>query len=248
MSCDLFIRSYFRDFDWLVYCLAAIERFGSGFGVVVVAPQSSWAWLKKKVAFRPGVRFEVCQDYRDDYLGQQVTKLYADQYSDADWICHVDSDVLFTRPFTVDDLLVAGKARVLIRPVALLGRHKPWLQPTEAFLGEPVAFDYMQQPPFTFPRDLYAQVRRFCLARHGVELANYMLTRPPRGFSEFNALGAFAYRYHPEEFHWVDLSCHDPGPPLCRWYWSREGITPETREEIETILSQPAVVSADRTG
>lgn len=237
MRCDLLIRSYFRDLDWLACCLAAIDRFAAGVEVQVVVPRSSWDWLQKKIGPRPGVRFVFCPDYRDDYLGQQVTKLYADRFTRAGWVCHIDSDCLFTRPFRPEDLLAAGKAPIYIRPVSELGRHKPWLGPTEAFLGSPVAYDFMQRPPFVYPRWLYAEVRRFCRERHGMELADYVLSRPPRGFSEFNALGAFAYRYHRARFHWVDLSREDPGEPLVRWYWSRGGISPAIRAEIESLLA-----------
>jgi hypothetical protein len=239
LRCDIFIRSYYKDLDWLAYCLASINRYCAGFhSVVVVVPRSSWSRARKLGSTAGNARFEVCSDYRDDYLGQQATKLYADLFTDADLICHVDSDCIFARPVRPSDLMRGDKIRMLVRPIASLGRHRPWLQPTEEFLGRNVAYDFMQHPPFTFPRQLYAEVRDYALQIHGVDLEGYITTRPPRGFSEFNVLGAYAHERHRERFYWINLSTEDPGEHMCRWYWSWGGLTSEIRQEIEALLSQ----------
>jgi hypothetical protein len=183
-----------------------------------------------------GVRLEICRDYRDDYLGQQVTKLYADEFTAADIICHVDSDVLFDRPVSPADILPGGKPWIVRRPVETLGRHRPWLAPTERFLGRPLAHDFMQQPPFTYPRWLYGELRGLCLERHGIPLDRYVTGCPPRGFSEFNVLGAHAHAAHPAAFTWYDADSAEV-PRLCRWYWSRAGIDARLRRELEAVTA-----------
>ncbi|MGW1171568.1 DUF6492 family protein [Streptomyces sp. NPDC002550] len=182
-----------------------------------------------------GVRLEVCPNYRDDYLGQQVSKLYADDFTDAELICHVDSDVIFTRPTCPADLFVGGRPWVVRRAVASLGRHRPWLASTEAFLGHEAAYDFMQRAPFTYPRWLYPEVRAHAVARHGMQLDRYVISRPPRGFSEFNVLGAYAFAHHHERFTWLDADASGP-PALCRWYWSRAGIDDGMRRELESRI------------
>jgi hypothetical protein len=236
-TCDILIRSYWRDFGWLAYCLASIEKHCHGFrSTIVVVPSSSSARLRRLGDSLSRVRIELCDEYRDDYLGQQVTKLNADALTDADLVCHVDSDCVFVRDVSPLDLLRGGKVRVLMRPTALLGRHRPWHRSTEEFLGWSVAYDFMQHPPFTYPRWLYAHVRRHCVAVHGVALADYVASRPPRGFSEFNVLGAFAYERERDRFSWVDTSREDAGEPSCRWYWSWGGIEPSIRSELDALL------------
>ena len=39
-----------------------------------------------------------CHNYENDYIGQQITKLHADTYSDASVILHLDSDQVFVAP------------------------------------------------------------------------------------------------------------------------------------------------------
>jgi hypothetical protein len=239
LNCDIFIRSYWKDLEWLQLCLASVEKYCRGFrSVVVVLPRSSGAWLRR-CTLAPTPRVEFCRDYRDDYLGQQVTKLLADTFTDADYICHVDSDCIFSRPTTPRDFISDDKPRILTRPCALIEGHRPWQAPTERFLGWSVADDFMQHPPFVYPRWLYPQLREHALTTHGVGIEKYVTAQPPRGFSEFNVLGGFAQRRHRERFVWVDTSVRPPGPTHCRWYWSWGGLDGTTRREIAGILDAP---------
>lgn len=233
MDCALFIRSYWKDLDWLGHCLAAVERYCSDFAeTVVVLPERSGAWARRR-QWPAFARFEVAPDYDDDYLGQQVSKLHADQWTDCGLICHLDSDCLFQRPTRPSDLLVDGRPRIVTRPNAPLGRHYPWRGCTEAFLGMPVELDFMCRPPFVFPRGLYAELRAYCDERHGVPLDRYVLSRPPRGFSEFNALGTYAWHRHRDAFAFVDIEC--AGPACCEWFWSWDGVD-AMRARIGEIL------------
>ncbi|MCW3818989.1 hypothetical protein ONA91_31585 [Micromonospora sp. DR5-3] len=230
-GCAIIIRTYHRDLDWLAYALRSVRRWCHGFTeLIVVTPRFSASRVGR--ALPTGVRLEICPDHRDDYLGQQVSKLYADLYTDAAVLCHLDADMVFQRPVTPADLFTGGRPRIGYRPVGQLGRYRPWLGPTEAFLGAPVAYDFMCHPPFAYPRWLYPAVREHCLVTHGMPLDEYVLGRPPRGFSEFNALGAYAYHQHRDAFAWAG---REVDPPLCRWYWSRGGIDAATRRELERL-------------
>lgn len=236
VSCDIVIRSYYRDFRWLRYCLASIDRYCHGFrNVVVVIPQTSlakWRWLGLRAD-----RVVCCPAYRDDYLGQQVTKLFADIYSDADYVCHVDSDCVFQRSTTPGDLADAGRPHVLMEPYARLDSHAPWQALTERFLGAEISYEFMRRPPYTYPRWLYPALRKWCQARHGVSLDEYVLSRPPRGFSEFNALGAYAYRHHRDSFAWLDVTDGAVPPGACRVFWSHRGLDAAVYQEICGLLN-----------
>jgi hypothetical protein len=236
-TCDIVIRSYWRDFDWLEWCLASIGRFCTGFrDVVLILPQASQPWLSRHPCLQTPSRLVVCPDYADDYLGQQVSKMYADTVTDADLICHVDSDCIFQRPTSPEDLAPGGKPRVFTRPVDELPRTRPWIASTEEFLRSRPSHDFMQQPPFTFPSWLYAELRTWSRTTHGVELADWILARPARGFSEFNVLGAFAYTHHRDAFIWTRIADIGAEEPVCRWYWSWGRIDNATSHELRARL------------
>jgi hypothetical protein len=237
VSCALFIRTYWKDLDWLSLCLASVARYCRGFqDVVVVIPRASEPWLRR-ASLPPVGRIEFCRDYKDDYLGQQATKLHADTFTDAEFICHVDSDCIFVRPASPEDFIVEGRPRIRMRAIELLGRERPWQRPTEKFLGWPVDHDFMRHPPFTFPRWLYPQVREHAAIQHVVDLDAYLAMQPPRGFSEFNVMGAFAWARCRERFLWTQCAEEPPPDSPCRWYWSWGGLDAKTRLEIEESLA-----------
>ena len=236
-SCDLFIRTYRKDFDWLRLCLVSISKFCHGFGsVIVIVPRSSRGWLARLPRLDKNVHVELCPDYPDDYLGQQVTKLFADTFSTADFLCHVDVDCIFQHDVSPSDFIVGDKPIVAFRRFEELGRHWPWRTPASRFLGWDLEHDYMQQPPFTYPRWLYARVRAHALSVHGMDIARYVLSMQPRGFSEFNVLGGYSWARYQDRFVWVHADDSGDVQPHCRWYWSWGGIDRETRAEIETLL------------
>jgi hypothetical protein len=237
MKTAIFVRSYWKDLDWLELCLRSIGRYCYGFDEVVVAvPESSRHWVVRSPWLR-GVRMFFCPNYPDDYLGQQVTKLLADRIVDAELIVHVDADCIFTRPTHPRDLAPAGRPQVPTRPIAELGRHYPWRRPTEEFLGFSVGLDFMQQPPFVYPRWLYPLLRRHCCETHGLSIECYVGSRPTRGFSEFNALGAYAHRHHAQDFEFPHVCGGQAPSPHCDWYWSWGRLTPEIRRRIEVTLA-----------
>ncbi|MBG0794476.1 hypothetical protein IYY11_14055 [Methylocystis sp. H62] len=226
----IFIRTYWKDLEWLRYCLQAIRLHCRGFSeTVVVVPKSTLPWLRHARLPEMEIRVVACPDYKDDYLGQQLTKLFADAYTDADYIAHVDADCIFSRKITPEDLHPQGRPFLIAKPVSELGRHYPWRTPVEDFLGFAALHDYMQQPPFVFPRGLYKAVRDHGLERHGTPLDAYVLSRPLRGFSEFNVLGAYAWRFHREEFSFHVAGTAAAPRPCCDWHWSWGGLTPEIR-------------------
>lgn len=234
MTCDILIRTWRRDLAWLELCLAAVGGHARGFdSTVVVLPRSQEPWLRRAFPLPSWVRLELCPDYRDDYLGQQVSKLNADTYTSADLVCHLDSDCILSRLTTPDDLAPEGRPVVNMRHYNELDRHWPWRAPTEGFLGVPVEHDFMQQPPFVYPRPLYAQLRDFALATHGVALDAYVLNAGPRGFSEFNALGAYAFTYRRDDFTWVDAGTREPH---CQWFWTWAGVDAPTRAQVAALL------------
>lgn len=242
MTCDILVRSYYRDFEWLTYCLRSIKKYCSGFGnTILVVPETSHPRLQ--YLGLGGDRTLVCKSYGDDYLGQQVTKLMADRYSDADYICHVDSDCIFHRPLTPEDLFLDGKPRIVMTPYDRVPRGGSWQRITSAFLGQDVRFDFMQQLPLVFPRSLYADLRQHTETLHRTDVESYVMAQPHRGFSEFNALGALAYRSHRDTFTWVDSSRQAVPDPSCLCFWSWGGIDPATGAVITRILDATTALS-----
>jgi hypothetical protein len=205
LLCDIFIKTYPKDYPWLKYCLRSIERFCEGFRrVVVVSPETnSKEFMEAVTGYKINI-LPICNpnEIGDGYLFQQSVKLHADEYTDADWILFTDCDTIFTCPVSPDTYLKDGKFVWMMTPYSKV--DAPWKAITEKFSGPNVDFEFMRRHPAVLPRWLLQGIRQFCIDKHRTTMHAYVTMQPDRGFSEFNALGAYAYLHHRDKFNWID--------------------------------------------
>lgn len=219
VTCDIFIKTCAHDADYHRHCMASIDKFCTGFRNVVVIDTEAPTPAK-------------------GYLQQQVIKMHADTYSDADFFLVTDSDTLFTRPVIPETFMREGK------PIWL---HTPWTEEMLAHPGTRAWFDvmtefhgvqppseFMRRQPFFFPRWLTASLRTFCGVQHNRTLENYV-TKKGR-FSEWNVLGHHAWRNFQDRFHWIDTSKDELPELVVKQYWSHDPIE-NNIEEINRILA-----------
>jgi FkbM family methyltransferase len=245
--CDIFIRTYPGDYPWLRYALTAINKFASGFRKVwVISPSGDSVTAifdKRKVEWR-----QINPETEDGYLDQQITKLYADVITnyETEFILHIDSDVILTRPITPESFLTINapdngdlQRQVVWPHTPYSAIQTPWQPITEKFMGHPVENEFMRRFPIMVPRWLYPRMREFCFKRHGMPLCDYIRMQPPRAFSEFNALGAYAFTHHHDRIAWLNTLENAIPEPFAKQFHSWGGITEPIRKEIEQIVSKP---------
>lgn len=237
-TCDIFIRTYPGDYPWLAYCLRAINKFCSGFRKIwIISPQDAPLDMKSL-----GYEWRQMNDESEDgYLAQQITKLYADVITDyqADYILHVDSDVILTRETRPENFFSGGKLIWYYTAYAQI--ETPWKPITEKFMGMTVEYEFMRRFPMMVPRWLYPKLREFCHKKHGMIISDYVRNQPLRAFSEFNALGAYAFAYKDhfkDLIQWLDTSDINLPEPLAIQYFSWGGLTPDIEIEIMENLAE----------
>jgi len=240
---DILIRSYYRDVQWLVLAVASIRRFVSGYReLVVVLPETSMSRVDWPVApILRDVTLRQCDDHRNDYIGQQITKLHADTYSDADVILHVDSDHVFVAPCDLQHrLFESGKIRMGFDPSERRPVTDGWRRCPSVFMRRDVALDLTASPPVAFPRHLYSAVRRFSEQTHGLSIQEYASTMRSDRFCEFALLRGYALVCEPGLYAWVDVSTHR-FIAECRAFWSRaqtpESVMHELPQTLQSMLS-----------
>jgi len=244
---DIFIRTYPGDYKWLDYCLRSIGKYAIGFRKVwIISPQDN---PFSGMLNGPFMEWKQMNDETEDgYLAQQITKLYADVITDyqAEFILHIDSDTLLTRPVTPSEFFYLDKVLWPYTPYDRI--QTPWQPVIEKFMAQPTANEFMRRFPIMVPRWLYPRLREFCYQKHGMTITDYVRGQPLRHFSEFNALGAYAWQYHHDKIAWVDtLGSEFPlMPPMARQFFSWGGITEEVKAEIENILGD-RVTNASKT-
>jgi hypothetical protein len=236
---DILIRTYFRDFRWLTLSLLSIVNFVDGFRhIVIVMPHSSLERLRgDEIPASARTTVLCCPDYADDYLGQQVTKLNADQFTDASLIAHIDSDSIFLRSCSLPALL-RRNGRPVIRVLwrSRRGPNDGWRRCVADFYGEALPFDVLTPPPYVFSRDLYSLLRRNCLMRHGVGLEEWCLSRRADCLSEFGLLAGQAWFHQRDDYCWTTADDETGWP--CQAFWSRSPAAAKHRWAIACQLER----------
>ena len=239
LSVDILIRSYYRDARWLAVALHSIQTFVTGYRrVVVVLPEASVQRVDvTALAESSRVRIHACEDFLDDYVGQQITKLHADRYSDADVIAIVDADEVFVAPCDLGNALFDGGAlRMAIASRSARPTADGWRRCPDAFLGQPVRVDLAVPGPFAVPGDLCASVRAFCEREHGQSMTDYALGLPAGHLCEMALLRGYALLHEHDRYAWTDAAS-EPLIPQCRTFWSRKHTPADVAHELPAALT-----------
>lgn len=261
MIADLFLRTYPGDFQWLKFLFRSLERHARGWRDLVLVlpyegPPTGWNQLLADLAVDLGVSINAwadrlravdaltgkiavwsCQTYKDDYLGQCLTKLRAWEYTSADDVAYLDSDLVLVRPWTPTTLRhFDGRSIVEYREWADAGAAlSAWHDVTKTLLrGQAPPFETMCRHPFQYPVQFVR--RAYEAMRH--------LAIEDRRISEFNYLGNYAilherdsfYLRRPPQLHREDGGAPDFSPDdLVYQFWSWGGITAEVEAKLKEL-------------
>jgi len=262
MTCDILVISCAKHFSWLVYCLRSAVRFASGFRqVLVLIPSTDLGELTSQLrefADNIGVpiRIKTYEDWPDKgFLAHEYIITASDLVSDADFMCHIDSDCLFVEPVTPEDYFVDGK------PVLMHGSYHwlatdvqanlmMWQEGVVRAIGGEVTQETMRRHPAVHHRSVYAKTRE-CIQEHtGKNAADYIRSCDnafPQGYCEFNTIGAVAWRHFHDHYHWIDhQQLHETNTPWpnnkMAQFWTH---SPPEIAQAPKILNVPTTCTPD---
>lgn len=232
MVADLFLRTYPGDYAWLPFLFRSLARHARGWRRLVVVTPTGNLYPLVGVDPRLPIVYCNCSHYTDDYVGQQITKLRAEEYTDADEICYLDSDLVLLKALTPDTLRApSGKLILETREWSESGQAlAAWFNVTKTLLGEvEPPFETMARHPFQYPTAFVTRVW---------DSVRRVMLFPNQKISEFNLLGNYAYLYEPDLFEFRNVgaigdSIASPREgDIVRQFWSRGGITAEVAAEL----------------
>lgn len=254
---EVLVISYSKDFPWLVYALKCATKFLHGFqGITVAHPQHESA------LFEPlRHQFDIRLHAYDEPAGKgmlmhQVKMAEADLFLPAStkYFLTLDSDCMFHTHSRPEHFAWNDKPYWIVRTWESLIKEDPknpgsrsisdcyqWLPVTQAQLGFYPALYTMCVNSQLMPLSMLAPYRAHLESVHHKPFRQYMLEGEnsfPQSRTDFNALGAYAHRFHKDKFHWFDI---DAGPfpeDRKRAYHSHSGLREELRMEIEGFLSR----------
>lgn len=248
---EILIVSYAKDYPWLKYSLKSTLKYAKGFhAITVVVPRKSEAQFAH-LCEAYDVRLQLFDEAEDKgRTHQQIIKCLADQYvtTEAEYIFHMDSDCIWHTPSTPGNYFHDGKPIYVIRPYdSLYDAEKQvnsdcyqWKAVAEKALGFEIKQYTMCRHPTVFPRWLYPEFRNWIECQQKAPFTEWVLAQHkpfPDGFAEFPTIGAFAYEFYHQEFHWVDCAKEpDAQPDRMKNFWSHGGLLPDIKAQIEEWL------------
>lgn len=242
---SIFIKTYQKDFPWLKYCLESIEKFVTGYDeIIIVFPEEEQNLQGLK--FPPKTAPVWIKEYGNPYLFQQVVKLDANYYTESKYIMFVDSDCIFTKPVNLNDLVIDERPLILYTPYEKVGDAICWKSCTEKILEREVKYEFMRRFPLLYHRDTLINFKLFVAEKFNQSVEEYVMSQDR--FSEFNALGAFAFMTEQSKYRWLDTETliewtelydieHIKLPePIAIQFWSHSGLTKEDLRRIYEVL------------
>ena len=111
MTIDILIVSYAKDLEWFRWSTAILEKNLTGYRrIVAVVPEQDAKLFKPIADERKAMSLVPIKDWPGQgYYWQQNVKVNADQFTDADCIAHIDSDVFVKEPTDVSAFFVDNK-------------------------------------------------------------------------------------------------------------------------------------------
>lgn len=231
MTTDIFIVTHLKDKVWLEWCVKSIVKFVRGFHeIVVLVPKTEASHFSI-----PGIQLKAFDQMPEprSHLHHCLQKCCADQWCSADFMLYIDADCIFREPVDVTDYFVNGKPVLLMESYDWMARcGNPavcWKQGTSDVLGFVPTHEFMRRHPAVHCRDLFPMFKAHIEKVHSMPLEKYALSRQasrPVGFNDFNNLGAFAYRFLPERYEFIDITNAPDKRPRDHLiqYWSHGDI------------------------
>lgn len=210
---DIFYKSYHKDFKLLKYSLETIKMNVTGYTniIILIPQQEKHLFDTRDLPERTLIHY--VEEFGNGYLFQQLCKITAHNYSNSEFILFADSDCLFDHKIDLQEFIKDEKPEILYTDWSKVGDAICWKECTEKFLGEPVPYEFM---------------RRNCLIYHrttflSIELFTPNITKAVMSggrFSEFNAIGAFCYKYEREKYNFVNTDEWEYTEPKAIQLWS----------------------------
>jgi len=208
MKTSIITITYDKELEYLKYNLKSIQKFCHGYheNIVVIDDHENDCVEAQKYLESIGQKYFINREakkIKQGYIRQQYIKLFSEQYvsSDTDYICHVDSDNIFIfdhdpSVYFKNDLPILGVKKWTDMPQTFFKSC------TDKTLCLESHYNFMRRMPLVYNFNLFPRLREYIINLKG-ELIDYLNTLET--ISEYNLLGAFAYKFNRDSFYWIDV-------------------------------------------
>lgn len=219
----IFIKSYHKDYKLLYYALKSIQLNVKGNYDVLLMLDNGHELPDNFNEVLNNVKVVYVGREGDGYLWQQICKLNAHKYTDSEYILFSDSDVIFDHEINIDEYLNNGKPEILYTDYSKVDGAIIWKKPTEDFMKESVQYEFMRRNNCIYHRNTLESIWNY------EPNLKYIILNSER-FSEFNVLGAYAFKFENDKYNFVNTDNWEYTPPkgIQLWGWAEKHNPNET--------------------
>lgn len=208
MKTSIITITFDKDLEYLKYNLESIKKFCQGYyeNVVVIDDHENDCIQTQQYLESIGQKYFInleAKKIKKGYIRQQYIKLFSEQYvsSDTDYICHVDSDNIFTDYHNPSVYFANSKPIIGMQKWAQMPNttFKPYTDKTLEYESD---YNFMRRMPLVYDFNLFSELREYIFNLKG-DIIDYLNTLET--ISEYNLLGAYAFKFRPDFFHWIDV-------------------------------------------
>jgi hypothetical protein len=228
---DIFYKSYAPDFKLLRYSLESVKRNVVNYANIHVLIPLRDAQRFDNRNLPPNTTVHFVEEYGEGYLYQQWCKISAQKYCQSEYILFADSDCIFDHLINLEEFVTDGKPEILYTPYSKVGDAICWKKCTEDFMREEVEFEFMRRNTLIYHRSTLKAIAEYA---PNLEVDIMQGKR----FSEFNAMGAFAFKYEKDKYNFVctdDWQYVEPKGVQCWSYGDPDGDELHKREYQRTL-------------
>lgn len=213
MSISIFYKTYGKDAEWIKHSLRSLTKYVTGYDNIIILIPIHEKHLFESIDFPPRTIVHYIRESGSGYLFQQWCKISAHKYSDSDYILFSDSDLIFDHDINLQDFIADGKPEILYTSYDKVGDAICWKKPTEDFIKEPVEYEFMRRNALIYHRDTLEAIERY------EPNLQHIIMNSER-FSEYNAIGVYAWKYERERYNFVNTDTWEYTRPKAVQYHS----------------------------
>jgi hypothetical protein len=238
MDIAIFIKSCKKDFKLLKYNLLSIKKNVSGYTklVLLIPERDKHDFDTRDLPINTEVHY--VNEYGNGYLYQQWCKMNAYNYCNTYYIFFADSDNIFDHKLNMQELVIDNKPEILHTNWDKVGEAICWKKCTETLLDDVVPYEFMRRVPVIYHA---STLNKIALQYPNLE---YMIMESER-FSEFNLMGAWAYKYDRENYTFINTDNWTYTPPhaVQLWSWANKN----DNSEVHKIEYQRSLDTINKT-
>jgi len=205
---DIFIKTYYKDYIWLKYCLQSIKKFAKGFRKVIIVTDAGHKIPEEYLCIPCDIHYVSLPDkfpsyveHGVGYLWQQYIKLSWYNYTDADSILILDSDWMLTKITTPDDFKKDNKFYWFYRDWKNAGAGICWKPSTDFLLNVDSQYEAMCIAGYVLQRETTLALKNhLCLAHGTNDIWDIFVKYNMKSASEFNIFGSFIHYFDRSEY------------------------------------------------